>query len=130
MTAKTLKIALITTLATLASATPALASYQSWAGSAPIDTLVTFASDDDASTDGIGRPGGIDSVEDGAGTDAPSFTWSSEDDAPSFTWSSEDDASTDGIGKPGGISSAGEDASDPASFTDTYDTPNGQLNAI
>jgi len=129
MPIKTLKIALITTLATLASATPALASYQSWAGSAPIDTLVTFASDEDASTDGVGR-GGVNSVEDGAGTDAPSFTWSSEDDAPSFTWSSEDDASTDGLGKPGGIRSAGEDAGDPASFPDTYDTPNGQINAI
>ena len=118
MPIKTLKIALITTLATLASATPALASYQSWAGSAPIDTLVTFASDEDASTDGVGR-GGVNSVEDGAGTDAPSFTWSSEDDA-----------STDGLGKPGGIRSAGEDAGDPASFPDTYDTPNGQINAI
>lgn len=49
-----------------ASATPALATYNSWAGST---TPTTTSTEDDASTDGVGRPGGIRAIEDGAATD-------------------------------------------------------------
>jgi len=58
-----------------ATAGSASASYNSWAGSAPIDTQ---AAGEDAGTDAIGRPGGIRSAG--------------------------EDAGTDGVGKPGGIS--------------------------
>lgn len=73
--------ALTLTLAAAAGSAPALASYQSWAGSAPIDTL---AAGQDDSPDGIGRVGGIKSVEDGAGTasaEQTAVTFSSDDDA-------------------------------------------------
>ena len=39
-----------------------------------VNDSVTLAVDDDASTDGIGRPGGVHSVEDGAATDSYDFT--------------------------------------------------------
>ena len=35
---------------------PALASYNSWAGSVPPDSTVTYAADDGASPDGGGNP--------------------------------------------------------------------------
>jgi len=60
---------------------PASASYSSWAGSVPPDSSVTFAADDDASPDGIGRGSGVNSA------------------VPA-----DDDASPDGIGRPGGVS--------------------------
>ena len=98
--------ALTLTIGAGAAAGPASASYQSSAGSAPIDTLATgddsltgggnpfptaidtMSAGEDASTDGIGRGGGIHSVEDRAGADS--------DDTPSFTWSAEDDATPTG----------------------------------
>jgi len=69
------------------AAGPALAGG-TWAGSVPPASSVTFAADDGASTDGLGKPGGIRSVEDGA--------------------------SPDGIGKPSGIKSAEDGASPDA----------------
>ena len=69
-------IARLTTASALAlalgasGAGPASASYSSWAGSVPPDSSVTFAADDDASPDGIGKPSGIKSAEDGASPDA------------------------------------------------------------
>ena len=90
------------------AAGPALASYNSWAGSVP--DSVTFAADDGASTDGIGRPGGIRSVEDGA--------------------------SPDGLGRPGGIHSV-EDGASPDALILAGDfapawwaSPAGGINAI
>jgi len=56
------------------AAGPALASYQSWAGSVPPASSVTFAAEDGASTDGVGRGSGINSVEDGATTDGDAST--------------------------------------------------------
>ena len=53
---------------------PASASYSSWAGSVPPDSSFTFATDEDASPDGLGRPGGITSAEDGATTDGDAST--------------------------------------------------------
>lgn len=68
MRRSTLKIALLAATATIATATPALATYPPPAPGSQ-STLVTFASDDNATTDGVGRPGGIQSVGDDANPD-------------------------------------------------------------
>jgi len=50
-----------------AGAGSASATYNSWPGSAPIDTQ---AAGEDAGTDGLGQPGGIRSAGEDAGTDS------------------------------------------------------------
>ena len=62
-----LKIALLAATASIATAAPALAETTTDSGAQ--STLVTLSSsDDNASTDGLGRPGGIKSVTDDSAT--------------------------------------------------------------
>ena len=53
----------------VSAAGPALASYNSWAGSYTDSVTLSATDDGGATLDGINRGGGIKSVEDGAATD-------------------------------------------------------------